>query len=202
MPVYVWRPCLFFETSSPSYQSSAPHLSHSFSNLSIFNFHCHFYIHRFCRSISPSRPSLPPTSPQGCQSFRDPVSCEIAQIAVALRLARQQRGERQRKKKRERFYASTLLNLNRPSPSLPLPPLIHSDMDKHTHSCKTATHYNPNTSPSTHTHTQHLHPPPSPPALSMWPRTTLMVKTPRPLCFSVRVTSQNNLTRACSTREG
>lgn len=51
--------------------------------------------------LSLPSPHYPPTSAQGCQSFRDPVSCEIAQIAVALRLARQQRGERQ-KGERER----------------------------------------------------------------------------------------------------
>lgn len=56
-------------------------------------------------TVTPPHPSLPPvphyypptptptpTSAQGCQSFRDAVSCEIAQIAVALRLAQQQRG--------------------------------------------------------------------------------------------------------------
>lgn len=128
---------MFFETSFPSYQPSAPHLSCSSSTLSIFNFHCHFNIHRLCCSIPPSLrsssflpslptlPHYPPTSAQGCQSFRDPVSCEIAQIAVALRLAQQQRGEidreEERKRERERFYASTLLNLNHP-PHLPCPP--------------------------------------------------------------------------------
>lgn len=40
----------------------------------------------------PPPPPPPPTSAHGCQSFRDAVSCEIAQIAVALRLAQQQRG--------------------------------------------------------------------------------------------------------------
>lgn len=162
---------LFSETSAPT---SAPHLSGS----PLQSVHLQFplsllYIYRLRRSfppslrsflipsISPSPPSLPPTSAQGCQSFRDPVSCEIAQIAVALRLAQQQKGEIDREKKRERFYASTLLNLNRPPaplpPSLPLPPLIHSDMDKHTHSCKTA--YLPTTTqipPPAHTHSQLL----------------------------------------------
>lgn len=164
-------------------------------------------------SISPTHPSLPSTSAQGCQSFRDPVSCEIAQIAVALRLAQQQRGENERERERkesERFYASTLLNLNWSPPSLPLPPLIHSDMDKHTHSCKTA--YLPTTvqvaylPPNTHTqwtsstpHHQHHR---------IWTCNhtgafaTLTIKTPPPLCFSVRVTSHNNSKRACSPQEG
>lgn len=81
-----------FQSHDRRRSPSAPHKS-------FFNFHCHVNI--FCRSIPPSPrsssflsivPSLPPTPAQGCQSFRDPVSCEIAQIAVALRLAQQQRG--------------------------------------------------------------------------------------------------------------
>lgn len=71
-------------------------------------------------SISPSHPSLLSTSAQGCQSFRDPVSCEIAQIAVALRLAQQQRGESERERERKREREILCFNTSEPE-SAPLP---------------------------------------------------------------------------------
>ena len=178
----VSRPCPIFGPSSPSYQPSARHLSCSSSNLSIFNFHCHFHIHRLCRSISPSPPLITPPSAQGCQSFRDPVSCEIAQIAVALRLARQQRGERQRKRKRKRererdFLLQHFWTWIAPLPRCPFLPLFTQTWT----STRTAARLHiyplqPKYLPPAHTHTHtHTHPtsspPPSPPPppLSMWP---------------------------------
>lgn len=97
--------------------NSDPSLSFftSVASLSIFPSHCYSHIHLLLCSDHPSMhsftfPPLPapvimtPTPAHGCQSFRDSVSCEIAQIAVALRLAQQQSGEKDRIRvqKRER----------------------------------------------------------------------------------------------------
>lgn len=109
----------------------------------------------------------------------------------------QKRRKKEKWEGRGRFYASTLLNLNRPhSHRCPVLPLFTQTWTSTRTAARVQTQRNTNTSPGTHTHS-HAPPsaPASPAALSMWPCTTLTVKTPPPLCFSARVTSQKNLWR-------
>lgn len=117
----------------------------------------------------PSPPPLP-LSLQGSQSFRDPVSCEIAQIAVAYRLAQRQR-ERKRKGMREKRTEREIFCSNTSEPFLP-PLFKHTDTQAHAQlqDC---------ISPPYHLH-----------LLSTYKSSTPHDKTPPPLCFSIRVTEQ------------
>lgn len=125
-------------------------------------------LHSSLLPFHPSLPSLPPTSAQGCQSFRDPVSCEIVQIAVALRLARQQRGGGDREKEREILCFNTSEPESPTSPSPPSPySLRHGQAHAQLQDCYPL---QPKYLPPQHTYTHRQLLPSSPsssPALSM-----------------------------------
>lgn len=122
--------------------------------------------------------------------FKEPVSCEIAQIATALRLARRMRKRKTKRQRREgRFSAPTLLNCS----------YLHQYSNHpHTH---------------THEHTQLQHavpdllllslsmlsgqtpPPPFPSSTHIDTHPCSHSTTPSPLCFTIQVTSLNNLAK-------
>lgn len=183
---------------------SAPHLSYSFPNLSIFTFHCRFYIPRFCRSIPPF-PHYPPPQHKAVRVLGIRWAVKSYKLLL-LCVWPGNRGGRDREKEREILCFNTSEPESPTSPSPPLPPpysLRHGQAHAQLQDCYPL---QPKYLPPQHTYTHSQLLPSSPsssPALSMWPHNssalaTAALKTPQPLCFSVWVTSQKYSTRSCS----